>query len=166
MPRLLGEKYTALQQAEAAGLLSIVAAAVPALFLNSLVAATLIADARAWLLPWLTVSRVALASVLAFTLIPRFGLTGAGTGLVIAEWLLLGLGVVACRRMGIGVPVLQPLGWAVVSCAPMALVVLPLRHSLPLALAAGVVTWLATLALAAWLAPAHVRQLTGDFRYP
>ena len=56
------------------------AVAVPALFLNALVAAALIAAGRTRWLPWLTAARVSLAFALAFTLVPRLGVAGRRPG--------------------------------------------------------------------------------------
>lgn len=166
MPLLLGGRYTPQQQTLAADAVAALAVAVPPLFLNAVLAATLIAAARARFLPWLTASRVALAFVLAFALIPRLGLLGAAAGLVIAEWCLLAASTVACGRAGIGVEVVRPLLGAALACVPMALVVLLLRGNLVAAVFGGVIVWLATLGVAVWLVPGRVRQLVGDFRYP
>lgn len=162
----LGVGYTAAQQQVTAEALRLLAAALPALFLNPLLAATLIAAGRAAALPWLTAGRVALAFVLAYVLVPRLGVSGAAAGLVAAEWLLLGLAHAVCRRAGVAVGVAGPIGWALLACVPMAMVVAPLRGSLPLALAAGVCCWLASVCALAWLAPARARQLTDNIRYP
>ncbi len=146
--------------------LQLMSAAVPAIFLNALLAASLIAVGRAAWLPWLTASRVALAFALALVLVPGLGAKGAASGLVCAEWLLLGLGWAACRRAGFAVPVLRPLVWAFSACLPMALAVHGVAQNLPLAVSIGLLTWAATLAAALRLAPGRVRQLTGDLRYP
>jgi hypothetical protein len=123
-----------------------------------------------------TAARVALAFALAFILVPSFGRTGAAAGLVAAEWLLLLLGRFACARAGVPVPVLRPLASALVACVPMAAVLAALEAVLPLGLqprtllacqvGGGALVWVATVTAAAWLAPARVRRLTGDFRYP
>jgi O-antigen/teichoic acid export membrane protein len=153
---------------------------VPALFLNALVAAALIAAGRARWLPWLTASRVALAFALALFFVPRLGALGAAVGLVCAEWTLLGAGGWLCRRAEFALPIVTPLLAGVATCIPMALVVPllgrgagaeergPLAGGLVLAAAvgAGALTWLATLLAASRLAPGFVRQLTGDVRYP
>ncbi len=142
------------------------AVAVPAMFLNALVAAALIAAGRARWLPWLTATRVALAFALAFGLVPRLGTTGAAVGLVVAEWALLSIGRLACRRAAFVVPIMVPLAWGLLACVPMALAVLGASQSLVGAVAIGALTWLATLSAAVRLAPGFVRQLTGDVRYP
>ena len=150
----------------AGALLRLLAASLPAAFLNALVAGALIAAGRAAWLPRLTAGRVVLALALAFALVPRFGATGAAAGLVCAEWSLLAAGRFACRRAGFPVPAAAAIGWGLAACVPMALAVSSVRASLPLALGLGGLTWIATLAAAALLAPSRVRQLTGDLRYP
>lgn len=146
--------------------LALLAAALPALFLNALLGSALNAVGRAGWLPRLTLARVLGAFALALLLVPRFGALGAAGGLAFAEWLLLGLGWLACRRARFAVPVAQPLAWALLTCVPMALVVAGVRERLWLAVGLGVLTWLATLALALLFAPQRVRQLTGELRYP
>ncbi len=163
---LLGGGYTAAQYAASAVPLRILAAALPAIFLNALLAAALIAAGRAPWLPRLTSARVALAFVLAFVLVPSLGGTGAAAGLVLAEWLLLAGGVVTCRRAGFAMPVAPALAWGLALCLPMALAVSGLRDALPLALLVGALSWTATLAALVALAPGLLRQLLGDLRYP
>jgi hypothetical protein len=87
-------------------------------------------------------------------------------GFVCAEWSLLGLGAVVCRRVGFPLPLAEPLAWGLVACVPMAFAVHGLSGRLPLALAVGALSWLATLAAALGLAPAAVRRLLGELRYP
>jgi O-antigen/teichoic acid export membrane protein len=158
---LLGPGYE-----PAGALLRLLAASLPAAFQNALVAGALIAAGRAAWLPRLTAGRVVLALALAFVLVPRFAATGAAAGLVCAEWTLLAAGRFACRRAGFPVPAGAAIGWGLVACVPMALAVSSVRASLPLALGLGGLTWIATLAAAALLAPSRVRQLAGDLRYP
>jgi O-antigen/teichoic acid export membrane protein len=162
--RLLGKGYAPADYAATAGSLRILSAALPAIFLNALVFASLIASGRATWLPRLTAARVAIAFALAFALVPRLGARGAALGLVLAEWLLLGLGWLACRGAAFGVPVARPVGWALVACVPMALAVSGVRDSLALALAIGALSWAATLAAALRLHPALARDLVGDLR--
>jgi O-antigen/teichoic acid export membrane protein len=152
--------------ADAAFPLRLMAAALPALFLNALVAGALIAAGRAAWLPRLTAGRVLLAFALAFALVPRFGVRGAAAGLVLSEWALLGAGWLACRRAAFPVPAGGPIAWGLVLSVPMALAVVNVREALPLALPLGVLTWVATLLAASRLLPARVRRLTGDLRYP
>jgi O-antigen/teichoic acid export membrane protein len=163
---LLGRGYAPSEYSVTAGALRVMAVAVPALFLNALVAAALIAAGRARWLPWLTAARVALAFALAFSLVPRLGATGAAAGLVVAEWALLLIGRLACRRAAFVVPLVAPLAWGLLACVPMALAVHGVSQSLPGAVGVGALTWAATLLAALRLAPGFVRQLTGDLRYP
>jgi O-antigen/teichoic acid export membrane protein len=149
-----------------AGPLRIMAAAVPAMFLNALVAAALNASSRAGWLPRLIVVRVGVAFALATALVPRFGGAGAALGLACAEWILLVAGRAASRRAAFAVPVLGPLAAALAVGVPMALAVNGVREHLVAGVAVGALTWVATLAAAQRLAPALARRVMGDVRYP
>jgi O-antigen/teichoic acid export membrane protein len=164
-PGVLGLLF-AEEYAPAAPALALLAVALVPLFLNALLSWSIVARGHADWLPRLTGLRVVLAALIASLLVPRLGLSGAAVGLLCAESALLLMNVLACARAAFRVPLLRPLAWALLACLPMAVAVVPLRAHLLAALAAGVATWLATLALAAWLAPSFVRQVTGDFRYP
>jgi O-antigen/teichoic acid export membrane protein len=146
--------------------LRILSAALPALFLNALVFASLIASGHPSWLPRLTAARVAMAFALAFGLVPALGPRGAALGFVLAEWLLLLLGWIACRSVAFEVRVARPVGWALVACVPMSLAVSGVRESLAIALAIGALTWAATLALVVRLRPGLARELVGGLRYP
>jgi O-antigen/teichoic acid export membrane protein len=161
---LLGAGYAAPAYAAVAAGLRIMALALPAMFLNALVFAALIAAGRASWLPRLTAGRVALAFGLAFVLVPALGGSGAAAGLACAEWALLAAGAAACGRASFGIPVGAPLVWAVLACVPMALAVSGVRGSLPLALAVGALSWAATLAAALRLRPGLARELVGGSR--
>jgi len=163
---LLGPGYAPAGYAAAAAQLRLLSAAVPALFLNALVLASLIAAGRASWLPRVTAARVALAFALAFGLVPPLGPWGAALGLVVAEWLLLAVAAVSCRKAEFPVPVLRPLGWALLACVPMALAVGGVRGSLAFAVPVGVLSWAATLAAAWQLLPGVSRGLVGVLRYP
>lgn len=163
---LLGSGYVQAEYAVTAGSLAVMSAALPAVFLNALVAAALIAAGRSAWLPWLTAMRVGLASVLAFLLVPRLGAAGAAGGLACAEWGLLVAGRAACGRASFPVPVARPLACALAICVPMALAVHGLAASLAAAVVVGALTWAATLAVALRFAPSLLRQLAGDLRYP
>ncbi len=152
--------------AGAAAPLVVMSAGVPALFLNALMCASLVAAGRAAWLPWLTATRVTLAFGFALALVPSFAALGAAIGLVCAEWLLLALGATACRRAAFAVPVVGPVAWALLACVPMALAVDGVRANVLVAVPIGALTWAATLAAALWLAPERVRQLSGILRYP
>ena len=163
---LLGPGYAPAGYGAAAGLLRLLSAAVPPLFLNGLVLAALIAAGRASWLPRITAARVALAFALAFGLVPLLGPRGAALGLVVAEWALLALAAVACRQASFAVPVVRPLAWALLACVPMALAVSGVSGSLALAVPVGLLSWAATLA-AAWLVlPGVARGFVGVLRYP
>lgn len=152
--------------AGAAGPLRIMAAAVPAMFLNALVAAALNARGRAGWLPRLVLARVAAALALATVLVPRLGGTGAALGLVGAEWLLLVAGAAALARAGFAAPLAVPLAASVAACVPMALAVSAVRDHLAAAAGLGALTWAATLAAAWHLAPGAVHRVLGQVRYP
>jgi O-antigen/teichoic acid export membrane protein len=163
---LLGPGSPAADHAAATAPLRILAASLPAAFLNALVAGALIASGRARWLPWLTAGRVLVAFALALALVPRFGASGAAAGLVLAEWALLAAGRAACGRAGFAVPALSAVAWGLCASVPMALAVSGVRDSLLPALPVGALTWAATLAAARRLAPSAVRRLTGELRYP
>jgi O-antigen/teichoic acid export membrane protein len=148
----------------AAPWLSVLAAGVPALFLNALATAGLVAAGRAAVLPRITAIRVGVAFAVALAAVPRFGVPGAAAGLVAAEWLLLALGIRACAAASFEVHVVRPLGWALLACVPMALAVSGVRESLVLALGIGALSWAATLAAVLRLRPGLARELVGDAR--
>jgi len=148
---LFGGAYT-----DGAAPLRVLAIALLPLFMNALLSWALLARGRAAWLPRLTGVRVVAAVGLALVLVPWLGAVGAAVGLAGAEWLLLALGLFACRSAGFDVRVVRPIGWALVACLPMALAVSGVRKSLVLALPLGALTYLATLA-AAW-------RLTGGAR--
>jgi putative peptidoglycan lipid II flippase len=163
---LLRAGYAPADYAATASSLRILSAALPALFLNALVFASLIASGHPSGLPRLTAARVAMAFALAFGLVPALGPWGAALGFVLAEWLLLLLGWFACRLVAFEVGVARPLGWALVACLPMSLAVSGVRESLAIALTIGALTWGATLALAVRLRPGLAREMVGGLRYP
>jgi O-antigen/teichoic acid export membrane protein len=161
---LLRAGYTPADYAATAGSLRILSAGLPALFLNALVFASLIASGHATWLPRLTAARVAMAFALAVGLVPVIGPRGAALGFVLAEWLLLGLGWLAGRGASFVVPLVRPLGWALAACVPMALAVSGVRESLALALLIGALSWAATLAAVLRLRPSLARELVGGAR--
>jgi O-antigen/teichoic acid export membrane protein len=161
---LLGGGYAPADYAAAARSLRILSVALPALFLNALLCASLIACGRAAWLPRLTAARVATSFTLAFALVPAYGARGAATGLVLAEWLLLALAWLASRAAAFPVPVARPVGLALVACVPMALAVSGVRDNLTLAIGIGALSWAATLAAALRLAPEVGRELVGEVR--
>jgi O-antigen/teichoic acid export membrane protein len=156
---LLGPGSSPADHAATAELLRLLCLALPALFANALLSASLIAAGRAPWLPRLTASRVLIALALALALVPALGARGAALGLALAEWLLVALASTACRRASFAVPVLRPLGWALVSCVPMALAVRGVSGSLALAVPVGAITWAASLAAAWKLLPGVVERL-------
>jgi O-antigen/teichoic acid export membrane protein len=156
---LLGPGSSPADHAATAALLGLLCLALPALFANALLSASLIAAGRAAWLPRLTASRVLIAFALALALVPALGARGAALGLALAEWLLVAASAMACRRASFPVPVLRPLGWALVACVPMALAVRGVSGSLALAVPIGALTWAASLAAAWKLLPGVVARL-------
>jgi len=152
--------------ADAAKPLVLLAVALVPLFMNALLSWAVLARGRPSWLPRLTAVRVAAAAALASSLVPPLGAVGAAIGLVCAEWLLLGLGWVACRRAAFAVPVAGPVARSLVTCVPMAFAVSGLRERLPLAVGVGALTWAATLAVSWSLRPALGRDLVGRVLYP
>jgi O-antigen/teichoic acid export membrane protein len=158
---LLGGGYPPEAYAAAAAPLRVMALALPALFLNGVLTASLIAAGRAAWLPALTAARVAAAFGLAFALVPPFGLTGAAAGLAGAETLLLLLLARAAAAARFPVPVALPIGLALGASVPMALAVGGIADRLLLAVALGALTWAATLAAWSRLAPGSLERLLG-----
>lgn len=157
VPRIFGADY-----APAAIWLRILCLALIPMFMNGLLAWALIAVGRATLLPRLLATRIGVAFLLALILVPRYGATGAAAGFVVAEVLLLALGARACARSRFSIPLVKPVGLALVATGPMALAVSGVRDNLPLALAVGVLTYAATLAAAWRLLPVQVARLLGS----
>jgi O-antigen/teichoic acid export membrane protein len=145
--------------ADAGTPLRLLALALVPLFVNALLSWALLASGRASWLPRLTAARVLVALALALVLVPRLGASGAAVGLAGAEWALLGLGWLACRRAGFRVRVARPLAWALAACLPMAAAVSGVRESLVLSVAVGALSWGATLAAAWTLLPGVAREL-------
>jgi O-antigen/teichoic acid export membrane protein len=155
---LLGGGYDAAAYAGTALPLRLLALALPALFLNGLLLAALVAAGRAGCLPRLTATRVLVAFALALVLVRRAGGTGAAAGIAIAEWLLLLLAARACRAASFAVPLAQPLLWGLAAAIPMALAVIGVRDDLRLALPVGAAVQLAVVLVARRLLP---REATG-----
>jgi len=154
---LLGEGYAA-----AATPLRVLAPALLALFMNTVLLHALIAAGRARSVPALTASRVAAAAVLAFVLIPRLGAAGAAAGFLLSELLLLLLAARACARAGFQVPVARSLAAALAVTVPMAAVVALAGAGTMVSVAVGVVTYGLTLAAARRLAPRLVPGLASE----
>jgi hypothetical protein len=146
--RVLGEGYAA-----AATPLRVLAPAILALFMNTVLLHALVAAGRARRLPVLTAARVAAAAVLAAVLIPRFGATGAAAGFLLSELLLLVLAARACGAAGFEVPVGRSLSAALGMTAPMVAAVAIAGISLVESIVVGVVTYVLTLAVASRWAP-------------
>ncbi len=134
---LLGPGYDAAAYAGTEAPLRLLALALPALFLNGLLLASLVAASRGPWLPRLTAARVLVAFLMAVPLVTRAGGTGAALGIAIAEWLLLVLAARACRRASFPIALVRPLAWAVAGALPMAIAVFPVREDLRLALPLG-----------------------------
>jgi O-antigen/teichoic acid export membrane protein len=156
VPRLLGADF-----APAALWLRILAVALVPMFINGLLSWALIAAEKASLLPRLVASRIAVAFALALVLVPRFGATGAATGFVVSEVILMVLGLRACRGARFPVPVGEPVALSLTASLPMAFAVWGVRDDLLLALAVGVLTYAATLAALWQLLAGPVRRLLG-----
>lgn len=154
--RLLGVGYE-----DSTALLRILAFAVVALFMNSLLFHALIAAGRASTLPRLTALRVGMATVLAVTLIPAFGAVGAAVGFVTSEGMLLVFATRACRRASFDVPVASPLGWAVCVSVPMAVAVGLAGKGAMAGAALGILVYAATLAAAWFLLPQRLLGALG-----
>jgi O-antigen/teichoic acid export membrane protein len=163
---LLGAGYPPRTYAGTAWPLALLALGVPALFLNWIRSAALIASGRMGWLPRLTATRVAAALAMAVVLVPRLGGVGAACSVATAEWLLLLLAGRACRAVGFPVPVARPLTIALAATVPMGLAVSGAPGGLAGAVAVGALTWAATLAAAWRLRPDLLSGLLGDGRLP
>ena len=119
---------------EAALPLRILAPALVALFMNTVLAAT----------------------VLAFVLVPRFGVAGAAVGFLASELLLGALAWRACALARFAVPLAKPLLLAVCASVPMGLAVARFGGKPVAAALLGVLIYGATLAAAWRLAPGRV----------
>ena len=114
---VLGDSYTA-----SAGVLRLLAPAVVAMFLSTLVHHQLIAAGRGGRVVRLTAVRVAVAVVLAALLVPRAGVFGAAVGFSLAELGMLVLGLRACAREGFPVPARRALAAGLLVALPVGLV--------------------------------------------
>jgi O-antigen/teichoic acid export membrane protein len=146
---LLGAAY-----ADAAAPLRVLAPALVALFMNTVLLHALIAAGRAATLPKLTAVRVAAAAVLALALVPRFGVTGAAAGFLLSELLLGALAWRACAAAGFAVPLAAPRARALAVSLPMAAAVAFFGGGTVAAALVGALVYGATLALAWRVAPA------------
>ena len=138
------------------------APALLALFMNTVLLHALVAAGRASQLPALTAFRVAAAAVLALVLIPPLGATGAAAGFLLSELVLLVLAARACGAAGFDVPVLRSLLAALGVTLPMAAVV-SIAGAGPIAsIVVGVVTYALTLVLARRLFPRLIPGLLSE----
>jgi O-antigen/teichoic acid export membrane protein len=148
---LLGPGYE-----QAALPLRILAPALVALFMNTVLLHALIAVGRAEALPRLTAARVVAAVVFAVLLVPRFGVAGAAVGFLASELLLGALAWRACAIARFAVPLAKPLGLALCASLPMTLAVARFGGRPVAAALLGAGIYAATL-IAAWrLAPGRV----------
>ena len=148
---LLGPGYE-----QAALPLRILAPAVVALFMNTVLLHALIAVGHAGTLPRLTAVRVLAAVVLALVLVPRFGVAGAAIGFLASELLLCALAWRACALARFTVPLAKPLALALCASVPMALAVARFGGQPVAAALMGAAIYAATLAAAWRLAPGRV----------
>ncbi len=118
---------------EGAPALRILSASLFLCFGNAALFHVLIASGNTSIIPRLTFMRVGIAALLGMLLVPGFGLSGAAVSFTAAEFCLFAALV---REAGgqVELMVLRPLGWALLACVPMA-VVLSLW---PMSLSAGI----------------------------
>lgn len=154
---LLGEGYDA-----AATPLRVLAPALLALFMNTVLLHALIAAGRARRVPVLTAARVTAATALALVLIPRFGAAGAAAGFLLAELLLLALSTRACAGAGFGVPVARSLLTALAATVPMAVAVALVGAGMMASVLVGVATYGLTLVVARRLAPRLILGMASE----
>jgi O-antigen/teichoic acid export membrane protein len=139
--------------ASAAPLLRILALAVVPLFMSGVLSYALIAAGAGQVLPRLTAWRLAVALLCASVLVPALGPVGAACGFVTSEVVLLFLIHRACRRAGFAIAIASPLAIAVALTLPMTCAVWLTTGALWVRLAAGILCYGATLALAFALWP-------------
>jgi len=151
---LFGEDYAA-----AAAPLRLLAPALVPCFLNGLLTSALIAAGRAQWLPRLTAVRVAVATSLAFVLVPSLGARGAALGFLASELLLLALGTRAARAAHFAVATTGAVARAALASLPMAAAVMMADASLPVALSTGLVAYAATLGVLWRARPSFVHDL-------
>jgi O-antigen/teichoic acid export membrane protein len=154
---LLGEGYAA-----AATPLRVLAPALIALFMNTVLMHALIAAGRTGRLPALTGARVAAAAALALVLIPRLGAAGAAAGFLVSEVLLLVLAARACARASVRVPVARSVAAALAVTVPMVAAVALAGAGTIASVAVGVVTYGVTLLAARRLAPRLIPGLASE----
>ncbi len=147
---------------QAAQPLRILAPALVALFMNTVLLHALIAVGRAEALPRLTAIRVSVAALLAFALVPRFGVAGAAFGFLASELLLGALAWRACALARFAVPLAKPLVLALFASLPMSLAVARFGGKPVAAAALGAAIYGMTLAAAWRLAPARVLRFLGE----
>jgi O-antigen/teichoic acid export membrane protein len=128
---------------EGANVLRILSAALFLCFANAAVLHVLIAAGETAVIPRLTGMRVGVACALGGILIPWFGLIGAAVSFTSAELCLFGL-LVRRARPHAQLQVMRPVGWALLACLPMALLLSVWSFSLPVAVAAGAVLFALT----------------------
>ena len=155
--KLLGGGYAA-----AVGPLRVLAPALLALFMNTILLHALVAAGRARRLPVLTAWRVAAAALFAVVLIPPLGATGAAAGFLAAELLLLVLAARACGAAGFEVPVARSLSAGLGVTLPMAAAVAIAGTGPVGSIAVGIVTYALTLVLARRLAPRLIPGLASE----
>lgn len=146
---LLGASF-----ADAAAPLRVLAPALVALFMNTVLLHALIAVGRAATLPKLTAARVAAAALFAALLVPRFGAPGAAFGFLLSELLLGALAWRACAAARFPVPLAAPLALAAAVSLPMAGAVALFGGGTVAAALLGALVYGATLVLAWRMAPA------------
>jgi O-antigen/teichoic acid export membrane protein len=154
---LLGAGYDA-----AATPLRVLAPALLALFMNTVLLHALIAAGRARRVPVLTAARVTAATALALVLVPPFGALGAAAGFLLAELLLLMLSTRACAGAGFGVPVARSLLAALAVTVPMAVAVALVGAGTMASVLLGIGTYGLTLAVARRLAPRLVLGMASE----
>ncbi len=142
--------------------LRILAPALVALFMNTVLLHALIAVGRAEALPRLTAVRVAAAVVFALVLVPRFGVAGAAVGFLGSELLLGALAWRACALARFAVPLAKPLGLALFASLPMTLAVARFGGRPVAAALLGAAIYGVTL-MAAWrLAPSRMLRFLDE----
>jgi O-antigen/teichoic acid export membrane protein len=84
--------------------------------------------------------RVGIAALLGVLLVPEFGLSGAAVSFTAAEFCLFAA-LVREAAGRVGLMVLRPLGWALLACVPMAVVLSLWPMSLPAGILLGALSF-------------------------
>ncbi len=128
---------------EGAPALRVLSVALFLCFANAAMFHVLIAASDTAVIPRLTGLRVGVAVLLGALLIPTLGLVGAALSFTLAELLLFGA-LIRKTHAHARLQVVRPVGWALLACVPMAVLLLAWPLSLPVSILTGAILFAAT----------------------